>query len=154
MLGKSVSATILRIGLILGAARVAVNLLAAQAMGPTVLFESIPLAAIALMLTITLMIYAGFRIRKDNGGLIDLQTAFLALLGVYAVAGIVSAASNGLMFHVFFPAWMGEVAAYADRLSSFGMLRELASSLIQGGLLSMIFAFFLRREKVRIREVK
>jgi ABC-type branched-subunit amino acid transport system permease subunit len=150
MLGKNVWQTVLTYGLGLGLARFGLNLVAIEWKGPRIVFESIPLAMIALALTIVVMIGVGFKIRKDNGGLLDLQSGLLALLGVYASAGLLAAVCNGLYFHVFRPELLSELTAYADRLSRYGMIREFFSSLIFGGLMSVIFALVLKREQVKV----
>ena len=152
MLGKSTWQIVLTYGFGLGAARLGLNLLAIELEGPRILFESLPLAMIAMALTIVLMIGTGFKLRRDNGGLIDIQSGLLAMLGVYAIAGLVAAVGNGLYFHVFQPAQMEVVSAYAERLSSYGMMREYFSSLIFGGLLATIFALVLRREQVKVSQ--
>jgi hypothetical protein len=99
---------------------------------------------------VVVMIGVGYRIRRENGGLLDLQTGLLSLLGIYASAGLLAALCNGLYFHVFRPELLSEVSAYASRLTTYGMMREYFSSLIFGGLLSAIFALVLRREQVKV----
>jgi len=150
MLGKNVWQTVLTYGLGLGLTRFGLNLVAIELEGPQIVFESIPLAMVAMGLTIVVMIGAGFKIRRDNGGLLDLQSGLLALLGIYASAGLLAAVCNGLYFHVMRPELLSEVSAYAARLSSYGMVREFFSSLIFGGLLSAIFALVLKREQVKV----
>jgi hypothetical protein len=150
MLGKNIWQTVLTYGLGLGLARFGINLIAIELEGPKIIFESLPLAMISLALTIVVMIGVGYKLRRDNGGILDLQTGLLALLGVFASAGLLAAVSNGLYFHVFRPDHLLAVADYAERLTTTGMIQEFLSSMIFGALLAVIFALVLKREQVKV----
>lgn len=150
MLGKQLWQTILTFGLGLGITRFGINLAAAEFGGSAMLFESLPLAGFAMGITIIAMIWVGYRLRDQNRGLIDLQSAFLGMFGVYAVAGLLTVLCNAAYFFVFRPEVLAGLSEYAQRLSNEGMTREYLSSLIFGGLLAMIFAFVLKKEKVKV----
>lgn len=150
MLNNRTLQTVLTYGLGLGIARFGINLIAMEVEGPKIIFESLPLAMIAMAVTITVMIGVGYKLRRDNGGILDLQTGLLSLLGLYALAGFIAAACNGLYFYVLQPDMMAKVSAYAERLTMYSMLREYISSLVFGSLLAVIFAFVLKREKVKV----
>lgn len=150
MLKNFIWQNVLTLGFGLGIARFGINLAAAEMEGPLMLFESFPLAIGAMCLTIVVMIWGAYRVREANGNLIDLQTGFLTMFGIYAIAGIFTVLCNAMYLNWLRPEFLEMVVAYSDRLTSYGMVREYFSSLIFGGLLAMIFAFVVKREKVKV----
>ena len=150
MLKKAIWQNVITIGAGLGIVRFGINLVAAEMEGPEILFESVPLAILAMALTIIAMIWSGYRAREANGNLIDLQSGFLTMFGVYAIAGLISAICNSIYLELIRPEFLPMVADWADRLSTNGKIREYLSSLIFGALMAMAFAFGLKREKVKV----
>jgi FtsH-binding integral membrane protein len=138
MLGKNIGQTIATMGLGLGIFRFGINFAVAETEGASLWFSSLPLAAVALGVTIVTMIWTGYRLRQANKGLIDLQTAFLSLLGVYALAGLFTVVGNAFYLQVLRPEMLAGLEAHADRLSLYGTMQEYFSSLIFGGLLAQI----------------
>jgi hypothetical protein len=146
MLTHSFWRTILLLAISLGLGRAAIMTLAALVEGPAVLFDSFLLAGILMAGTITVMIYGGLRLRRENGDELPFQRALLGIFSIYAISGLVVVLYNALTFHVLAPAWALAAGEQAFRLTASGMVYEFLNSLILGGLLAVIFAFFTRKE--------
>lgn len=151
MLTHSLTRTILTFGLGLGILRIGIGIVAVLVSGPAILFESLPLAALLMAVMIAGMIYAGVQIRTQNGGLLTWGRASLSIFVIFALAGLLVVGYNALSFHVIQPEWLSGVPeAHLDRLEISNGVYEYISSLILGGLLALVFGYFLKREKVRV----
>ena len=126
-------------------------MVAVMLFGPAIMFESLPLAGLLLAIMVAGMIAGGVQIRKENGGLLTWGKGALSLFVIYAVAGLLVFAYNSLSFHVIQPDWLtGVPEAHIDRLEMSNGVYEYLTSLILGGLLALVFGYFLKREKVRV----